>query len=143
MTRSRPDSLSAGQAVVCHFKGIRNSRKPTKSILNSPILSLRSSLILYIFLRVYKPSSVSIVSSYGLDDRAIEVRSPAGAKDFSSSLQIGSGAHPASYTMGTGVLSPGVKRCRGVTLTTHPHLVPRSRMSRSYTTSPPERLHGV
>jgi len=45
--------------------------------------------------------------------------------------------------MGTGVLSPGVKRGWGVTLTTHPHLVPRSRMSRSYTSSPPKRLHGV
>jgi hypothetical protein len=43
----------------------------------------------------------------------------------------------------SGVLSPAVKRGRGVTLTTHPHLVPRSRMSRSYTSSPPERLHGV
>jgi hypothetical protein len=32
---------------------------------------------------------------------------------------------------------PGVKRGRGVTLTTHPHLVPRSRMSRSYISSPP------
>jgi hypothetical protein len=44
------------------------------------------------------------VSDYGLDDRAIEVRSPAGAKDFSSSLcvQTGSGAHPASCPMGTG-----------------------------------------
>jgi hypothetical protein len=31
-----------------------------------------------------------------------------------------------------GVLSPGVKRGRGVTLTTHPHLVPRSIMSRNY-----------
>jgi hypothetical protein len=29
------------------------------------------------------------------------------------------------------------KRGRGVTLTTHPHQVPRSRMSRSYTSSPP------
>jgi hypothetical protein len=38
---------------------------------------------------------------------------------------------------------PGVKDGRGVTLTTHPHLVPRSRMSRSYTSSPPKRLHGV
>jgi hypothetical protein len=28
--------------------------------------------------------------------------------------------------MGTGVLSPGVKRGRGVTLTTHSHLEPRS-----------------
>jgi hypothetical protein len=44
------------------------------------------------------------VSDYGLDDRAIGVRYPAGAKDFSSSLcvQTGSGAHPASCTMGTG-----------------------------------------
>jgi hypothetical protein len=43
------------------------------------------------------------VSGYGLDDRAIRVRSPAGAKDFSSNLcvQTGSGAHPASCTMGT------------------------------------------
>jgi hypothetical protein len=31
-------------------------------------------------------SSVSIVSDYGLDDRAIGVRSPAGEKDFSSNL---------------------------------------------------------
>jgi hypothetical protein len=44
------------------------------------------------------------VSDYGLDDRAIGGRSPAGAKDFSSSLfvQTGSGAHPASCTMGIG-----------------------------------------
>jgi hypothetical protein len=42
-----------------------------------------------------------------------------------------------------GVLSPGLNRGRGVTLTTHPHLVPRSRMSRSYTSSPSKRLRGV
>jgi hypothetical protein len=44
------------------------------------------------------------MSGYGLDDRAIEVRSPAGTKDFPSILcvQTGSGAHPASSTMGTG-----------------------------------------
>jgi hypothetical protein len=67
-------------------------------------------------------SSVSIVSDYGLDDRAIEVRSPAEAKDFSCSLcvQTGCGSHPTSCTMGTGAVSPGVKRGRGVTLTTHP-----------------------
>jgi hypothetical protein len=51
------------------------------------------------------------VSDYGLDDRAIEVRSPAGAKDFSSSLCVktGSEAHPASSTMGTGGPFPGGK----------------------------------
>jgi hypothetical protein len=56
-------------------------------------------------------SSVSIVSDYGLDGRAIGVRSPAGAKDFSSSLcvQTGSGVHPASCTMGTGGPFPGGK----------------------------------
>jgi hypothetical protein len=56
-------------------------------------------------------SSGSIVSDYGLDDRAIGVRSPAGAKNFSSSLfvQTGSGTHPASCTMGTGDPFPGGK----------------------------------
>jgi hypothetical protein len=49
-------------------------------------------------------SSGNLVSDYGLDDREIGVRCPAGAKDFSSSLcvQISSGPHPASCTMGTG-----------------------------------------
>jgi hypothetical protein len=49
-------------------------------------------------------SSVSIVSGYGLDDRAIEVQSLAEVGGFSSSIyvQTGSGAHPASCTMGTG-----------------------------------------
>jgi hypothetical protein len=51
------------------------------------------------------------VSDYRLDDLAIEVRSPAGAKKFSSSLcvQTGSEAHPASCTMGTGGPFPGGK----------------------------------
>jgi hypothetical protein len=51
------------------------------------------------------------VSDYGLDDQAIGVRSPAGGKDFSSILcvQTGSGAHPASCTVGTGGPFPGIK----------------------------------
>jgi hypothetical protein len=51
------------------------------------------------------------VSGYGLDDRAIGVRSPAEAKDFSSSLRVqtGSGAHPISCTVGTGGPFPGAK----------------------------------
>jgi hypothetical protein len=55
------------------------------------------------------------VSDYGLDDRAIEVRSPTGAEDFSSSpcVQIGSGAHPASYPMGTGGSFPRGKAWPG------------------------------
>jgi hypothetical protein len=60
-------------------------------------------------------SSGSIVSDYWLDDRAIGVRSPVGTKDFSSSLcvQTGSGAHPASCTMGTGDPFPGGKSAAG------------------------------
>jgi hypothetical protein len=60
---------------------------------------------------VSRGSSVSIVSDYGLDDREIGVRSSVGAKSFSSILcvQNGSGAHPASCPMGSGVLSTGVK----------------------------------
>jgi hypothetical protein len=60
-------------------------------------------------------SSGSIVSNYGLDDRAIGVRSPAGAKDFSSNLcvQTGSEAHLASCTMGTGGPFPGGKSAAG------------------------------
>jgi hypothetical protein len=44
------------------------------------------------------------VSDHGLDDRAIEVRSPAEAKEFPSSLcvQTGPGAHTASCPKGTG-----------------------------------------
>jgi hypothetical protein len=84
------------------------------------------------------------MSDYGLDDRAIGVRSPAEAKYFSSDLcvQTGYEAHPASCTMGTGGPFLGAKRGRGVTLITHPHLVPKS-MSRSYISSPRKRHHGV
>jgi hypothetical protein len=61
-------------------------------------------------------SSGSIVSDYGLDDRAIGVRSPAEAKDFSSNLcvQTDSGAHPASCTMGSVDPFPGGKSAAGV-----------------------------
>jgi hypothetical protein len=87
-------------------------------------------------------SSLSIVSGYGLDDQVIEVRSPAEAKDFSSNLfvQTSSGAHPASCPVGTGGPSLGVRCGQGVTLTTHPHLVP-SWMTRSYTSSPSLCIH--
>jgi hypothetical protein len=70
--------------------------------------------IRYQVLFVSRGSSGSIVSDYGLEDRVIEVRSPTGAEDFSSStyIQTGSEAHPASYPsypMGTGGPFPGGK----------------------------------
>jgi hypothetical protein len=53
-------------------------------------------------------SSVGIGTDYGLDYR---VRIPSGAGNFSLGhrVQTGSGAHPASYPMGTGGSFPGGK----------------------------------
>jgi hypothetical protein len=82
------------------------------------LLNFLEPVIFYVALDVYyrsRGSSGSIVSGYGLDDRAIGVRSPAGTKDFSSSLcvQTGSEAHPASCTMGTVGPFPGGKSAAG------------------------------
>ena len=52
-------------------------------------------------------------------------------------VQTGPGAHPASYTIGTGGLSG-----RGVALTTHPHLASRLKKEWSYTFTPPLGLRG-
>ena len=49
---------------------------------------------------------------------------------FSAPVHTGLGAHPVSYTVGTGSF-PGVKSGRGVTLTPHPLLVPWSRKGRA------------
>jgi hypothetical protein len=79
-------------------------------------------------------SSVIIVSDYGLDDRAIVVRSRQRQRIF----PLTSVSRPALRPNQPPVQwVPGLKRGRGVTLTTHPHLVPRSIISRSYTSSPP------
>jgi hypothetical protein len=58
--------------------------------------------------------SVGIVLGYGLDDRGSRVRFPAGAGNFSlrHCFQNGSGAHPASYPMGTRGSFPGGKAAR-------------------------------
>jgi hypothetical protein len=58
---------------------------------------------------------------FSVDDWATGVRFPSEANDFSSSLCVhaSSEALPASYPMGTGVLSLEVKHGRGVMLTIH------------------------
>jgi hypothetical protein len=83
-------------------------------------------------------SSVSIVTDYRLNNWAIKVRSPA---DFSSNpcVQTSSGAHPASW----GPFPRAKARSGHDADYSPPHLVPRSRMSRLYTSSPPKRLRGV
>jgi hypothetical protein len=80
------------------------------------------------------------VSDYGLDDRAIEVRSLAEAKGFILYHLCPDrlwGPPSLLYNGYRGVLSPGVKARPRRDADHSPHLVPRSRISRSYTSSPP------
>jgi hypothetical protein len=72
-------------------------------------------------------SSVNIATGYGPDGPGIESRW--GAR-FSAPVEIGPGAHPASCTIGNGSF-PRIKSGRGVTLTSHPLLMPRSRKCRA------------
>jgi hypothetical protein len=54
--------------------------------------------------------------------------------------QTGSGVHPGSCTMGTEGHFPGGKAQTVRDADHSPHVVPRSRMSRSYISSPSKRL---
>jgi hypothetical protein len=100
--------------------------------------------------QVFSPSlkshdnSVGIALGYGLDDLGSRVRFLAGAENFSlyHRVQNGSGAHPASYPMGTRGSFPGVKwaRCKA------DHSFPSSaevKNAWSYTSTPSIYLHGV
>jgi hypothetical protein len=73
----------------------------------------------------------------------VGVRFPAEARDFHllHNVQTGAGAHPAFSPMCTGVLFAG-ESGRGLKVTTHLHLVPRSRMVELYLNSL-TLLHGV
>jgi hypothetical protein len=66
------------------------------------------------------------------------VRVPAGAGNFSlhHRVQTSSGVHLTSFAMGTRSPFPGSKAAGGVKLTTHLHLVPRSKNAWSYTSTP-------
>ena len=96
----------------------------------------------YVYIYIYTYGSVGIATiciyiyiyTYGSVGIATELRAiRSGIKsrwgrDFPP-VQTGPGAHPASRKMGN-VSFPGVKCGRGVLLTTHPLLVPRSWKSR-------------
>jgi hypothetical protein len=84
-------------------------------------------------------SSVSIFSA---TDWTTGVRSPVEAKDFSSTLcvQTSSKASPTPIQWVPGSFSGGKSRLE-LEADHLLHLVPRSRMSRSYNTAPPWRLH--
>jgi hypothetical protein len=55
-------------------------------------------------------SVVGIATGYGLDDRGVGVRVPVRSRiSLLHVIQTGSGAHPASYPMGTGGSVPRAK----------------------------------
>jgi hypothetical protein len=91
-----------------------------------------------------RESSVGIRLSYMLDDRGSRVRFPTGAGNFSLKrrVQKGSGANPASYPMGTRVLSLGVKRPGHEADHSHPSSAEVKELVELYLHSP-IRLHGV
>jgi hypothetical protein len=78
------------------------------SVLNLLRVSSASGSLCFVCGRIMgRDSSVGIATRYRLDGPGIE--SLWGAI-FSAPVQTGPGVHPASYTMGTGSLSRGVKR---------------------------------
>jgi hypothetical protein len=81
------------------------------------------------------------VTDYGL---TIGVRSSTEAEDFSSSLyvQTGSGAHPASYPMGTGGPYPGGKARPGRDADHSPPSSAEVKNEELYLL-PPKRHHGL
>jgi hypothetical protein len=84
-------------------------------------------------------SSVSVVSGYGLDDRANDVQSPTEAKGFFllPLCPDRPWGPPCLLNGGYRGSFPGGKARLGRDADHSPHLVPRWRMSRSYTSSPP------
>jgi hypothetical protein len=66
---------------------------------------------LFMHIHESRESSAGIALDYGMDDGSSTVRFPAGAGNFSLHHrgQNGSGAHPASYPMGTRGSFPGGK----------------------------------
>jgi hypothetical protein len=72
-----------------------------------------SALVKYILLhgKESRDSAVGIATCYGLDGRSVGVRAPVRIRfSLLHVFHTGSGAHPTSYPIGTGTVSPEVKR---------------------------------
>jgi hypothetical protein len=72
---------------------------------------------------------LDIATGYWPDDRRVGVRVPAGSRIFTQVVHTGSGAHPVSYPMCIGALSPPTSA--------------EVKKMWSYASTPLIRLHGV
>jgi hypothetical protein len=98
---------------------------PYQNMFEIKVVGFKKCIFYVTYCNPGRPGSVvGIATAYGLDGPGIESRW--GAR-FSAPVQIGPEAHPASCTMGTSSF-PGVRCGRGVMLTHHPLLVPRSKI---------------
>jgi hypothetical protein len=90
-------------------------------------------------------SSVGIVTDYGLDDWMIRVQFLAGLGIFLFSTMSRPALRPTHPPIQwvLGILSLEVKQPGDVKLTTHLHIVQRSKNAWSYTSTPPIYLHGM
>jgi hypothetical protein len=123
-------------AVIC-CKGIRNLHLgrflgPLVKICEKQLLAASCQSA------VGRDSSVGIATTLRAGRSGDRI--PVGAR-FSTPVQTGPGAYPASCTMGTGSFS-GIKR-PGRGLTNHYHLAPMLKKEYSYTSTPPLGLHGL
>jgi hypothetical protein len=94
----------------------RHKREKCISNIQFSFIYLYIYLFIYLFI-VSRDSSIGITTGYGLEDRMIGVRFPAGAGNFflRHRVQTRSGAHPASYPVDKGATSLGVRRPGRVT----------------------------
>jgi hypothetical protein len=103
----------------------------------------RNKRIQYDTVAIPRDSAVGTATGYELDDRGVGIRVPVGAKLFSSPQHLDRLKVPPSFlSNGYRGLFPRGERGRGVKLTSHLQLEPRSKNVNLYIQSP-IRLHGA
>jgi hypothetical protein len=123
-----------------HFLDKNLCAPNTQNMNSSPFFCEKQSF------EMSRGSSVTVVSDYRLDDLAIRVRSLVEAKDFFSSLcvQTSSGAHPASFLIGTGNPFPKGKAQLGCDSDHSPTSSAKVRNEYElHLLSPPKCFHGM
>ena len=98
----------SGEIPIPNFHSFKLSEFSFWSPSWDPIIWQRDILPVLIS-RVGRDSPVGIATRYGLDSPGIESRWEGVGAKFSAPVQTVPGAHPVSYTMGTGSF-PGIKR---------------------------------